>query len=460
MRILSYILFFWTFGSYAQEHSLQFKFVDVMTNSNIDSVELSLPLTSDQIIVKQWVQNEEVVDVYIPKSQMLRVTAKKEGFYSLDTLINLNSYHRGIKKGSVIPITLNFHYDGQYSNAFDIRANYKPVVAFASERISVSDYVIIDEETMILLAYPKRLNSSSELILYVNDSIILRRNVPEKAIRLDTDYRNRVYLRCEFSDYLIENSLSLKLIKVPREQLNNFIQPILDTLENDQLFFTTYKSHYPAFDFFNVNMKDTTNELLHHIEDSEMMEHYLAEYKWADVRTKLWAWDMEAETGIDREVWVGANVFTNSIYYEAPYSELFLIDETVYVFDFYKDLLFLYDAFSGASIDSITIDFHKDAVKTGWERIMYQDPITKKIYTSYDDSGYSVVYEINTLDGQKQDKFTLYYRYVENIQIHNDEVYYVYRPFESLQKKYLYKEGFMDTNRSLAGQGRFNQIVR
>src|SRR5690554_7838587 len=103
---------------------------------------------------------------------------------------------------------------------------------------------------------------------------------------------------------MITNSEHITLIKVPREQLNNFVQPILDTLNNEQLYFTTYKSHYPAFDFYNVQLSDTSHALLHHVEDSEMMEHYRAEYKWADVRTKLWAWDMESETGIDREVWV------------------------------------------------------------------------------------------------------------------------------------------------------------
>jgi len=73
---------------------------------------------------------------------------------------------------------------------------------------------------------------------------------------------------------------------------------------------------------------------------------------------------------------------------------------------------------------------------------MVQDPITKKIYTMYDDAGYTDMYEINLSDGKRKDKFTLFYRYVENTQVYNNEVFYIYRPFESLQKKYLYKESY------------------
>lgn len=36
-----------------------------------------------------------------------------------------------------------------------------------------------------------------------------------------------------------------------------------------------------------------------------MMELYRSEFKYVDVRTKLWAMDKEHETGIDKEIWVG-----------------------------------------------------------------------------------------------------------------------------------------------------------
>ena len=436
---------FLTFGSLGQELKLQFSFIDAMTNSTMDSVLVKIYSSSNKPLGKHWINHDEIIEVEFPPNEKIKIKAQKEGYFTLDTLFNLNSYQRDIKKGNPILIELVFRYDGQISGETNISATYKPAIAFSSEIISVSDFVVVDETTMVLLAYSKRLNAGSELIWYVNDSIVSRRNVPEKAIRLDTDYRNRIYLRCEYNDFQLNNDEFLTLVKVPRAQLDNYVRPILDTLNNEQLFFTTHKSHYPAFDFFKVQMKDTSHSVVHHIEDTEMMEFYRAEYKWADVRTKLWAWDMEAETGIDREIWVGANVFTNSIYYEAPYSEFFLVEDEVFVFDFYRDFLYKYDADSGDKLDSSAIVFHKDPRKTGWERRLVQDPITKNIYTMYENAGYTDVFQIDLNDGKRKDKFTLFYRYVENVQVYNEELFYIYRPYESLQKKYLYKEGFQLT---------------
>lgn len=440
MRTLTYIFILLAFGSFGQGLKLQFSFVDAMTNSTVDSVQVKFYSSSNKALGKDWLNSFEIIETDFPSNDKIKIKAHKVGYFPLDTLLDLNNFQRSIKKGNAILIELEFRYDGQLSGEYNISATYKPTIAFSSEVISVSDFVVVNQTTMVLLAYPKRLNAGSELIWYVNDSIVSRRNVPEKAIRLDTDYRNRIYLRCEYNDFQLKNDEFLTLVKVPRAQLDNYVRPILDTLNNEQLFFTTHKSHYPAFDFFKVQMKDTSHSVVHHIEDTEMMEFYRAEYKWADVRTKLWAWDMEAETGIDREIWVGANVFTNSIYYEAPYSEFFLVKDEVFVFDFYRDFLYKYDASSGEKLDSSAIVFHKDPRKTGWERRLVQDPITKNIYTMYDNAGYTDVYQIDLNNGKRMDKFTLFYRYVENVQVYNEELFYIYRPYESLQKKYIYKE--------------------
>ena len=210
---------------------------------------------------------------------MIKIKALKAGFYALDTIVNLNFHERGIRKENPIFISLTLQYDGQASGEYNIMATYKPEIAFSSEQISVSDFAVIDENTMVLLTYPKRLMAGSELIWYKNDSIISRKAVPEIAIRLDTDYRNRVYLRSEYTDYILSNDDFLSLTKIPSEDLGNYIRPILDTLLNEELYFTTHKSHYPAFNFFKVQLKDTSNKLLHHIVDTEMMEHYRAKYK-------------------------------------------------------------------------------------------------------------------------------------------------------------------------------------
>jgi hypothetical protein len=147
---------------------------------------------------------------------------------------------------------------------------------------------------------------------------------------------------------------------------------------------------------------------------------------------------MEAESGIDREIWVGANVFTNSIYYEKPYSPMFLINEELILFDMYNDLLCRIDAYNCQVFDSIPIQFHHNRRKSNWEREIIQDPITKKVYALYDHVGNTALREINHETGELSTEIPLFYRYTEHVTIYDNKIYYIYRPFESIQKKYLY----------------------
>jgi glutathione peroxidase-family protein len=42
--------------------------------------------------------------------------------------------------------------------------------------------------------------------------------------------------------------------------------------------------------------------------------------------------------------------------------------------------------------------------------------------------------------GEISEKVKLHYKYVEKIRVHNNKIFYIYRPFESIQKRFLYKE--------------------
>lgn len=456
-QILTYCFVLTASFIYSQEVNISFTFTDEASDFTLDTVAVSIYDSSNKSLFNRSIIKGETVGIEPTSDLKIRVNVTAAYYQQLDTLIDLNPFRNLIKRGKLIPLNLVLKYDGQVTGNVEIYGYYEPEVAFSSERISVSDYVVYGEDSLLILAYPKRLGVSNELLWYVRDTVVSRREGGPSAKRLIRDYRNRVYLRFEDKDYFIEDFDNLDLVLVDRAQLKTYVQPILDTLDNKGMFFTNYNELYPAYDYYQIDLSDTTESVLHHIEDKEMMEHYRAEYKWADVRTKLWAWEMEDETGIDRQTWVGANVFTRSIYYEKPYGNFFLKDSIAYVFDFYQDHLFKYNGESKILIDSVAISFHKDGRKPKWTKKLIQDPVTKKAYTYFDDAGYTDVYEIDLASGKLLDKYTLFNRYVENIQVYNNEIYYIYRPFESMQKKYLYKEDLNDKDRNLKGQNRFNK---
>jgi beta-galactosidase beta subunit len=55
-------------------------------------------------------------------------------------------------------------------------------------------------------------------------------------------------------------------------------------------------------------------------------------------------------------------------------------------------------------------------------------------------NGYTYLREIDRTTGVVKKSFKLHFKYVDRIQIIDGQVYYVYRPFESTQKKFIYRE--------------------
>ena len=170
-----------------------------------------------------------------------------------------------------------------------------------------------------------------------------------------------------------------------------------------------------------------------------MMDMYQAEFKYVDVRTKIWAHNLQNETGIDKEDIVGASIFTQSIYYDPLYAPMYLKNDTIYVFDFYRDFMYKFVSDQGV-LDSVGVYFHHQPKKRGWENHMTQDLINDEIYGVFNRFGFTYIKPINLNTGATDGVFKLYYRYVEKIIVSDNYVYYTYRPFESTQKKFIYRE--------------------
>ena len=173
------------------------------------------------------------------------------------------------------------------------------------------------------------------------------------------------------------------------------------------------------------------------------MELYRSEYKWVDVRTRLWAKQKEIETGVDAQIWVGATYFTQSIYYKVPFAPLFKVRDSIYVLNFQTDLISVYNAF-GQELRSLPLLFHYHKEKTGWKRIILKDNATQSLYAVFEKDGISYLGKIDLRTGRIQTKHRIYHKYVEKIRIHNGHAYYIYRPFESIQKRFLYSEKLLD----------------
>ena len=71
---------------------------------------------------------------------------------------------------------------------------------------------------------------------------------------------------------------------------------------------------------------------------------------------------------------------------------------------------------------------------------MIKDKLEELIYAIYNGGGYTYVRQIKYRTGFIGKTTKLKFRFIENIKIEKGYVYYIYRPFESSQKRFLYKE--------------------
>lgn len=314
-----------------------------------------------------------------------------------------------------------------------------PKVVYKSSRLHVQDFELLGDGRMILLTYPKQLKKGSELLLFDGSRVVNTFSVPGVATDLVRDYRGNPHVVCKENVFGIHvNGNKISISNLEKEYFTKYIAPIVDT-NTSKMYFSTFNPDYPAFEYFAYDQLDSTYLKIVGIEDEFMMELYRSEYKWVDVRTKLWAKNREIQTGIDAEIWVGANYFTQSIYYKEVYAPLFHRNDSLFVFDYYKDKQFIFDA-KGQKLDSTNLYHHYHPKQTGWEKKLIQDRTTGQIYAIYDRVGYTYIGWIDTKTGEINQQVKLDKRYAQHIAIDGNQVYYVYREFESVDKKHLWRE--------------------
>lgn len=410
---------------------VKFNFIDELSKETIPNVQL-------------LIQDE--------KQQSIHLTASHKGEASVKLVSNqtykiaiTHEMYQTVLLEKKINGTTAINYDikltpikTKWLNQVTVKAPGVPDTVYKSEELSVADYTFIDGQILLLL-YPKTLKKGTELALFDGMEVKKKFILPEYTYELKVDYRGVTHAIGEknvFGIHLNEHEIGIS--KTDAKYFKQYIEPILDT-NYSKLYFSNFNKDYPAFKYFSYDQIDSNYVQILEIQDDLMMELYRSEYKWADIRTKLWAKQQEYNTGIDAEIWVGAAIFTQSVYYKELYAPFYKKNDTLYIFDYYKDKMHLFNT-EGKLIEEIAIFHHYDAKKTGWKKQLNQDPISKDVFALFEKNGTAFLGKINLKNGKINQKVQLRFKYVENVQVYNGFVYYIYRPFESAQKKYLYKE--------------------
>lgn len=358
------------------------------------------------------------------------------GFEPKKIIITASKKRRAFKKDQSIDLSIGLSY--VELKQFVVQST-KIDTIYGSKIHHVDDYIIRKDGSLILLVYDKSFNKISRIILTdANQQDLASAIIPEEGYQLYEDYTGIPYVIGEKKVFRI--NIIDKVIRfetVSEEDFYGFYHRVIDTI-GSQYYYSTFNELYPAVSFVATDRQDTTHITLREIKDDFMMELYRAQYKYVSGRDKLWAYRKEQDTGIDKEIWIGAAFFTQDILYKPVYAPLFVMRDTVHIFDQYKKLLFKYDHYHQL-VDSVSIDFANNGIEK-WEQPLIHDKTSDKVYGLYNKGGFYYIKSINCQDGKIDKVLKLKHRFVERIQITNGKVYYIYRPYESLQKKFLYAE--------------------
>jgi hypothetical protein len=71
---------------------------------------------------------------------------------------------------------------------------------------------------------------------------------------------------------------------------------------------------------------------------------------------------------------------------------------------------------------------------------LYVDKFENKVYAFFSKDGHHYLKQINHQTGKEVKTYKLKHHSAEKIKIKDGYVYYVYRPFDSTQEKFLYRE--------------------
>lgn len=322
----------------------------------------------------------------------------------------------------------------------EIKATHAPEKVYANNNLNVLDFSFSGNK-LLLLTYGRKPGKDGKVILSnYNQKQIASATFTGEPQKIFKDYQGKLYIICKTKTYYCKIAgSSIALIQLPQKEFTQRIVPCIDTLGSNILF-SNFSPQLPYFDYLTYNPFADSAFTFKHITDSELERMFRFEYYFLNPRDKLIARKYAMKNNVDKhEVAAAMTGFHQSLYYTTPYAPLFTIDDTIMIFDHYANKLYKIDNYYEIT-DSITISYHKTKKRTQWRQLLLKDDYTDNIYAVFKKNGYYTIKTVSTSTGNCTTAYTLQHKYVEHPKIKNDYIYYTYRPFESLQTKYLYRE--------------------
>ncbi|HBX52218.1 MAG: hypothetical protein A2275_03500 [Bacteroidetes bacterium RIFOXYA12_FULL_35_11] len=313
-----------------------------------------------------------------------------------------------------------------------------PQIAFGNTEFHIYDYEIL-QDNILLIVYEKRLSKSNLLLVNKDLKLSCIREIGGTPVGMYKDCVDDVNLITFYKPYkLTLKDECLSFVSAKQTWLNKIHKPCVAKTKAGLLFYYYYGPTRLSvdFSFYNpVTKKDSVfrqitdtislNELKENLEKNTQGQQN-ARGNMADIKIGDWDGDdrLSFETASDVEK------------KKQLYTPMIFLQDSLFIFNHCEGLLEIYNN-QAKHIRSVNISYQDSP---DWKRKVYIDNATKKIYTLFFKNNHYEVTEIDKLTGALGETCKLHYTWVDKIQVHEGNVYFLYKPAQYNFRKCLYKQ--------------------
>lgn len=409
------------------------KIIDKTTKLSIQDVNIKISGTA-----KGTISNSQGIFTLKPKKLPVTLYFSHIGYAYKKLIINSNKTELNVK---LQPITKQINEVRVFANKIEKILGKKPFY--------IIDYELYNDN-ILLLALKNAKSSNKELILinYIGD-VICQRKVNKSSEKLFKDCTGNIQLLTNDSAFQINFTPTQKKIQLlyplTLKKFETILLPCLSVDSNKYFFYDNFYNKQGVV-YYDIDNQTKRKKVITYIINKEKLNHlkdennYLFE-KYGYTQNEMHSIkgksliEMQKNMAMTRHKEI--NISYDKEIFFTPISSFFsIIKNQVAIFNFVDSQIEFYNS-QDSLIKNIKIEFNK---YPNWQKKIFVDKVTNKVYTHYRKNGISTIREIDMNTGYLKGIIKIpNFQFVEKIKIRNGHIYFLYKDNSLMEYKKLYK---------------------
>lgn len=283
----------------------------------------------------------------------------------------------------------------------------KPVNITRNQPLYIKDYEFCNDKIIALAYKDKMLSKACVSLLNLNGDTLCSVRIRESGkFYKDCFEINHLLTRATSWQIFVDSTLIDFLNPADAEKFMEEFSPVVAELDN-KFYFEKYYYNNQLLQYYVYDKNTSKSEELKVIANEENL------YMMLDRGRII----MGSDDPVTQQQ------FEDLAFYKPVYAPLIKIHDTICIFN-YADSLIEFYSDSCKLINKVEISFQNDP---NWKREIFVDDITGKVFALFRKNGISVIKEISLTTGELINSVVIPdFPFVENIKIHNDNIYFLY----------------------------------